>query len=71
MLLSIVHIYYIVDYSLFCFREEKFLSEQLKRQMLEVKAKEEESAILEHQQAVVMREQYQLYKAVSVSYRIY
>lgn len=44
-------------------REERLLSEQLKRQMLEVKAKEEESAILEHQQAVVMREQYQLHKA--------
>ena len=66
-----MHIYYIVDYILFCFREEKLLSEQLKRQMLEVKAKEEESAILEHQQAVVMREQYQLHKAVSASYRIY
>ena len=38
---------------------------QLKRQMDEVRAKEEEAVLIEHQQALLMKEQNELYQAVS------
>ncbi len=47
------------------FREQKELMVHLKRQMDEVRAKEEESIIIEQRQADLIEEQRALYQAVS------
>ena len=46
-------------------REREELTVQLKRQMDEVRAKEEEAVLIEHQQALLMKEKNELYQAVS------
>ena len=46
-------------------REREELTVQLKRQMDEVRAKEEDAVLIEHQQALLMKEQNELYQTVS------
>lgn len=54
----------------FLYREQQHLADQLRQQMLEIKSREEEAILLEHEQNVLLREKLALEKAVSYNYNV-
>ena len=49
----------------FLYRAEQDIAHQLRQQMLEIKSREEEAILLEHEQALLLKEKLALEKAVS------